>query len=185
MVGAGRLETIHEAAKAEGRVVLYSSLNLDDVKDLFPLFEARFPGVKIQHIRATGERLLERIVAEARAGGVRADVFETSGFEVYRAMNQGLIEPFCPPNLQELNPGLYDSGCHWIGVRTNHDIIAWSTNLVSRAALADLAGRYTLHPKVTSAPYTVPSAFKAYASRPEHAQALAMRQRQWDQLFGR
>lgn len=318
MVGAGRLETLHEAAKAEGRVVLYSSLNLDDVKDLFPLFEARFPGVKIQHIRATGERLLERIVAEARAGGVRADVFETSGFEVYGAMNQGLIEPFCPPNLQELNPGLYDSGCHWIGVRTNHDVIAWNTNLVSRAdapssyedmgdprwkgrilmeaddvemfnallsndaygeergmelfrriaandprlhaghietadllaaghgavfvgayahrieqlkangapvewmktegvlymqavakvkggpnpnagklflswlvsvegqqALADLAGRYTLHPKVTSAPYAVPSAFKAYASRPEHAQALAMRQRQWDQLFGR
>jgi iron(III) transport system substrate-binding protein len=298
-------------------VVLYSSLNLDDVKDVFPRFEAQFPGIKIHHVRATGERLLDRLVNESVDGHVRADVLETSGFEVYRAIKKGLIESYCPPNVAELDPQLYDSGCQWIGVRTNHDVIAWNTSLVApheaptsyqdlrdprwkgkiimdssdvemfaallsdeaygaergmelfrdiaanepqlnggrgeaaemlaagrgavlvgayahrieqlkasgapvewmktegvlymqavakvkdgpnpnagklfltwlvsidgQEALADLAGRYTLHPKVTRAPYAVPDGFKAYASRPEGGEVLPTRQRQWRQLFG-
>ena len=124
------MEELYAAARPEGKVLIYSSLNLDDVAELFPLFESRFPGVKIEHTRATGERLLQRLVTEVRGGSVLADVFETNGFEIYNAAKEELTEPFCPANIADLNPNLYEKDCMWIGTRTNHDIVAWNTNLV-------------------------------------------------------
>lgn len=123
--------------------MLYSSLNLDDVKDLFPIFESRFPGIQIEHVRANGEQLARRLIGESRRGSMAADLLETNGFEIYRAIKEGLADPFCPPNISDLNPQLYDRECRWIGTRTNHDVVAWNTRLVTPAdaprSYADLA----------------------------------------------
>ena len=62
--------------------------------------------------------------------------------------------------------------------------VSWLVSVEGQEALVDLAGRYALHPKVTRAPYAVPSGFKEYASRPEYAESLGVRQRQWQELFG-
>src|SRR5437762_11952933 len=48
---------LYEAAKSEGKVALYSSMNTDDAKKVFPAFEAKFPGVKVEHTRASRELL--------------------------------------------------------------------------------------------------------------------------------
>src|SRR5207249_11038373 len=55
---------LYEAAKSEGKVAIYSSMNTDDAKKVFPVFEAKFPGVKVEHTRASGEVLTTKRVTE-------------------------------------------------------------------------------------------------------------------------
>src|ERR1700742_4931918 len=53
-----------EAAKKEGKVVLYSSMDLPVGEKLGKAFEAAFPGVQIEIERSGSERLFQRIAQE-------------------------------------------------------------------------------------------------------------------------
>ena len=67
---------LYEAAKTEKEVQIYSSMNADDGKKVFPKFEEKFPGVKVVHTRASGEVLTTRVVTEKKAGQDLFDLVE-------------------------------------------------------------------------------------------------------------
>src|SRR2546427_11687242 len=73
---------LYELAKPDGTVAIYSSMNNDDAKKGFPLFEQKFPGAKGQHTRASGEDLVNKLVTEKRAGQDLMDLVEANLFEV-------------------------------------------------------------------------------------------------------
>ena len=50
-----------EAAKKEGKVVLYSSMDLPVGEKLGKAFEAAYPGISVQIERSGSERLFQRI----------------------------------------------------------------------------------------------------------------------------
>src|SRR6267378_2115161 len=83
---------LYEAAKAEGKVAIYSSMNTDDAKKVFPVFEQKFAGVKVQHTRASGEDLTTKIVTEKRGGQNIMDVMESNLFEVGFIIDQGYTQ---------------------------------------------------------------------------------------------
>src|SRR3981081_2000470 len=60
-----------EAAKKEGKVVLYSSMDLPVGEKLGKAFEAQYPGIQMQIERSGSERLFQRIGQEF-ASGIRA-----------------------------------------------------------------------------------------------------------------
>src|SRR2546425_1197250 len=64
---AQAMTRLYELAKAEGTVAIYSSMNNDDAKKVFPLFEQKFPGLKVQHTRASGEDLVTKVVTGKNA----------------------------------------------------------------------------------------------------------------------
>ena len=70
--------TLEESAKAEGEVVLYSSLNNEQIVTLVDAFKKKYPAIKPSFYRATSERVLQRAITEARAGRFAVDVV-TSG----------------------------------------------------------------------------------------------------------
>src|ERR1700744_713934 len=53
-----------DAAKKEGTVVLYSSMDLPVGEKLGKAFEAAYPGIKIQIERSGSERLFQRVAQE-------------------------------------------------------------------------------------------------------------------------
>src|SRR5438874_27516 len=62
---------LYELAKTEGTVAIYSSMNTDDAKKVFPVFEQKFAGVKVQHTRASGEDpALRKILGDTEAQNV-------------------------------------------------------------------------------------------------------------------
>src|SRR4026209_413683 len=74
---AGKVESIdalYSSAKAEGRVVIYAAASTRTEEIVFPAFEKRFPGIKVNHVNATAAKLVARAIAEARGGKVIADV---------------------------------------------------------------------------------------------------------------
>jgi hypothetical protein len=60
------LDELHQKAKKEGgKLTIYAALSARSMEVILPAFMKRFPGVTIDHIDATADKLLARIVAEA------------------------------------------------------------------------------------------------------------------------
>src|SRR5512139_3505666 len=66
-----------EAAKKEGKLVWYTSTNVTESKPLLDDFEKAY-GIRGEIFRASGEKTLNRIVTEGRAGRWDYDVVTIS-----------------------------------------------------------------------------------------------------------
>lgn len=121
---------LYEAAKAEGTVSLYSSMNLDDAKVILPEFEKAFPGIKVQHIRATGEELQQRLTTEIKGGKVLADVYDTNTAQVFPVVQDGLLEPYPIPASQDIPANFRDEQGRWTTERVTTVMLAYNTDLV-------------------------------------------------------
>ena len=60
-------DTLIDAAKREGEVVYYASMNLSEANAVIGEFERRYPFIKVKLQRTGSEKLLTRVLTEARA----------------------------------------------------------------------------------------------------------------------
>src|SRR5271170_4099135 len=83
-----------EAARKEGQVVWYTTLIVNQaIRPLQDAFEKKYPGVKLQYSRADDAPTALKILSEARAGRVQADVFD-SLYSMIAIQRAGLIAPY-------------------------------------------------------------------------------------------
>ena len=75
-VWAQSLDELHKAAAKEGALNFYATLAQINAEIVLPTFEKRFPGIKINHVDATSDKLVARAVSEARGGKTLADVLQ-------------------------------------------------------------------------------------------------------------
>jgi len=68
---------ILEAAKREGKVTIFGSIQDDVMRDMLNSFEKKYPGVKPIYWRASTTAVMDRAMAEFRTGRVTWDVFFT------------------------------------------------------------------------------------------------------------
>ena len=113
---------LYEAAKTEGSVAIYSSMNTDDAAKVFPLFQAKFPGVKVVHTRASGEVLTTRVVTEKKAGQDLFDVVESNLFEVGFIIEQGYTQKYVVANAGDYPAEVKGPAGEFIAARLNNDI---------------------------------------------------------------
>jgi iron(III) transport system substrate-binding protein len=111
---------------------MYTSLNL---KDSVPITEAfkKKTGVDVQLWRASSEKVLQRAVAEARAGRFACDILETNGPEMEAMYRERLLEEFYSPHFADLPEGAFPKHRHYVADRFNFFTIAYNTNLVKPA----------------------------------------------------
>ena len=122
-------------AKAEGTVVLYTSLAQDDaayVVDKFSKSTAN-PGVKVTINRKSSEKLLQQFITEAKAGQVIADVLETGGLDFAQAIKLGYITEFKPPAATTYPAEFKDAAGMWTAGRLGIETIGYNTTLVKAA----------------------------------------------------
>lgn len=133
-VKPGELDQVTiDKAKAEGKVVLYTSLNEDDAKFVITEFNKAFPEVKVTLNRKSSEKLVAQFITEAKAGKVIADVLETGGLDLAGPIKEGLIAEFRPPAAATFPDNLKDPKGLWTAARLGIETIAWNTNLVKAA----------------------------------------------------
>src|SRR5678815_4379100 len=66
---AQSLDELHKAALKEGGTLnFYATLAQINAEKILPVFEKRFPGIKVNHVDATSDKLVARAVTEARGG---------------------------------------------------------------------------------------------------------------------
>jgi iron(III) transport system substrate-binding protein len=94
--GADREQRLVSAAKHEGVVSLYTSMQTPDSLPLAQAFEKKY-GVKVSLWRASGEKLVQRALTEARGGRFDVDVMETDGAQMEILYREKQLAPFHSP----------------------------------------------------------------------------------------
>jgi iron(III) transport system substrate-binding protein len=118
-----------EAAKKEGKLVWYTSTNVTESKPLLDDFEKQYPFIRGEIFRASGEKTLNRIVTEARAGRSDFDIVTIS--EVDALVEVKLLAPYRSPEAAGYIPELKDPNGYWTAVYINYTTIGYNPKLVS------------------------------------------------------
>ena len=144
--GSDRLKRLEEGASREGTLNLYTSMTAATVAKVKADFERRYPRVKINLWRASSETVLQRSVAEARAGRHTLDVLETNGPEMEAAQREKLLTPVTSPHFRDLVAQALMPHREWVATRLNLFVQCFNTNLVKRE---DLPQSFSdlLHPR--------------------------------------
>ena len=143
--GADREKKLIENAKKEGKVVIYTSLNLKDSVPITEAFEKKY-GIKTVLWRASSEKVIQRSLTETRANRYSADVYETNGPEMEILHREKLLADFYSPGIKDIPPETIPAHRQWIPDRFNFFTIAYNTNLVKPE---DVPNTYEdlLHPR--------------------------------------
>lgn len=123
--------TLLAAAKKEGKVAFYSSINEQEGLPLLKIFEEA-TGIQTEYIRNSDSGLLSRILVEARAGKQSWDVIQTTAVN---KMPQELLASFEVPQARFLEPNAIDPAKRWYGVYANYNAPAYNTNKIKREDL--------------------------------------------------
>jgi iron(III) transport system substrate-binding protein len=138
------------AAKKEGKVVWYSSVDLLVSEKIGKAFEAKFPGVAVRVERSGAERVFQRIGQEYASHIHAVDVVNSSDaahFIVWK--RDGLLAPYVPEDVAKHYAAEYkDPDGMFATWRAWLSIIAYNTDLV-KAADAPKSFADLLEPKWT------------------------------------
>ena len=131
---AAQTESIDElykkALSEEGVLNCYCSLAQINAEKIYPLFEKRFPGIRINHVDATSDKLSARAITEARGGRTLADVVEFGLEDINKIHAQGLILEKAPPEAAEYPANL--KGTFWTANNLIFFVGAWNTEKVKK-----------------------------------------------------
>jgi iron(III) transport system substrate-binding protein len=106
-------------AKAEGRVVWYTSTPIEEAQKIAELFRAQ-TGISVELFRSGGSQILSRFQQEINAGRVAVDVLTHSDPAAARAMTKkGLFVPFRPRNFEHIPDAAKAADGSFIGQRLN------------------------------------------------------------------
>jgi iron(III) transport system substrate-binding protein len=124
-----------EAAKKEGKVVYYTSIDLPVAERIAKAFEAKYPGIAVRVERTGAERVFQRIGQEYASRIHAVDVVNSSDaahFVVWK--REGLLEPYVPEDVAQYYPeeqkdpdGTFASFRAWVCV------IGYNTGMVQAA----------------------------------------------------
>ena len=123
-------ELYKKAVKEEGVVNCYCSLAQINAEKIYPVFEKRFPGIKINHVDATSDKLSARAITEARGGRVIADVVEFGLEDINKIREQGLLLDRAVPESVDYPSDL--KGSYWVANNLIFFVGAWNTDKVKK-----------------------------------------------------
>src|ERR1700759_307649 len=116
------------AAKAEGKLVLYTANFAEVEQDVIKEFNKRFPEIKVEMVRAPGGQLITRVKTEAAAGKLIADVVDHSDRALMQPL-EDLFQDYAPPNAADYDPAALISPKFWPRATVAWSI-AYNTELV-------------------------------------------------------
>src|SRR5689334_9098564 len=132
--GADRDARLVERAKAEGSVVLYTSLAPTESRPLAEAFEKKY-GVKVELWRALSDKVVQRVISEAQANRHAVDVVETNGPEMEAIAQEKLLADVHSPHLADLPGEAAAPGRTWYPDRLNFFVVGYNTEKVKRSEI--------------------------------------------------
>ncbi len=123
------------AARKEGKVIYYTSIDLPIAERIAKSFEAKFPGISVRVERTGAERVFQRIGQEYASRIHAVDAVNSSDaahFVVWR--REGILEPFVPEDVAKYYaPEHKDADGLFAAFRVGLSVIGYNTLLVKAA----------------------------------------------------
>jgi iron(III) transport system substrate-binding protein len=130
--GQDREQRLVSGAKKERTVSLYTSMQLPDSQPLTQAFEKKY-GIKVTLWRASGEKIVQRALAEARAGRFDADVIETDGAQMEILYREKQFAPFYSPSAADIPANIVPAHKSYVPTRLSLYVLVYNTQLVRPA----------------------------------------------------
>jgi iron(III) transport system substrate-binding protein len=124
-----RMARLAADAKKEGSLGLYTSRVADDTTPVTDAFTKKY-GIAVQVWRASNQDVIQRAVAESRAGRCPADVISSGTPALEPLYREQLLQPIKSPTTSDLMPQALRPHGAWVGISVNIISGAYNTNLV-------------------------------------------------------
>jgi iron(III) transport system substrate-binding protein len=143
---ANKLDKLIDGARKEGRLVLYTGMDAEEANLFTKEFAKKYPFVKADVFRSSGEKVQARFLVEHRANTHSADIFQTSIVQVYQLKNSGLLARYVSEEAAAYAEGFKDPQGHWTAFYQIPYVIGYNTRQV---AAKDVPASYEdlLHPR--------------------------------------
>src|SRR3954468_14028999 len=116
--GADRDQRLLEAARKEGTLTFYTSMQTPESGPLSQAFEKKY-GIKIQLWRAGSEQVVQRAITEARGGRNAMDFVETNAPEIEALGREQVVAEFFTPYAGDLPDWAVPAHHRWYSDRAN------------------------------------------------------------------
>jgi iron(III) transport system substrate-binding protein len=127
-----RQKTLLERAKAEGEVSFYSSLQAQQIDPFIQLFRKRYPSIKVNPYRVSGNRQVIKIQTEMNAGNHLFDVTNGSSEQASALKKIGAIDPYLSPQRDFYNAANKDKEGYFTSLYVIPIVLGYNNNLVKR-----------------------------------------------------
>jgi iron(III) transport system substrate-binding protein len=127
-----RQKTLIEKAKTEGEVAFYSSLQAQQIDPFIRVFQKRYPFVKVNPYRVSGNRQVIKIQTEMNAGNHLFDVTNGSSEQASAIKKVGAIDPYQSPQRDFFIAPNKDKEGFFTSLYVIPMVLGYNTNLVKR-----------------------------------------------------
>jgi iron(III) transport system substrate-binding protein len=127
--GPDRTQRLIEGAKKEGAVTYYTSLVAQDTTPLVEAFKKKY-GIEPQFWRGSTEAIVQRALAESRAGRCPADAYLSGPPAVEPLRREHMLIPVKSPLIAQVMPQALQPHGEYTGVFFNIFAAAYNTTLV-------------------------------------------------------
>jgi iron(III) transport system substrate-binding protein len=124
--GAALPASAVDAAKKEGVVVWYATMNTKDLNATANEFMRTHPGIKVQTLRLGSSQLPARVATEQRGGKYNADVISGDEFQVSQLVLAGAFDKYKPTEQGKFLKDTVDPNGYWTNLYQNTTVVAWN-----------------------------------------------------------
>jgi iron(III) transport system substrate-binding protein len=114
------------AAKQEGTVVWYTSIDTRAINAVVQRFGETHPGITIQVLRTGANFIPPRIMTEQAGGKYNADIVNGDMLSINQLVQAGALQPYHSNELTKFVKGSYDPAGYWSSIYNATTVIAWN-----------------------------------------------------------
>ncbi len=116
-----------EQARGEGTVMLYTSLDTKILDSIIASFTDKY-GIKVEYYRGGAADVTAKVLAEADAGRLQADIVDASDVAALMLMKErGILKPYRSPVAETVPAELRDPDDYWVADRLTQAIVQYNT----------------------------------------------------------
>ena len=131
LAASSEKEKLLEGAKKEGQLVIYTGMDAEEANVFAREFEKKYPSIKTDLFRASGEKVLTKLLTEYRAKTFRADIFQVSVIQTIQFKNEGFLQKYVSPESNFYPDSFKDPEGYWNSFYLLPYAITYNTNAVS------------------------------------------------------
>jgi iron(III) transport system substrate-binding protein len=124
------LSSLVNGAKQEKEVVWYTTTSAGDNQAIVAGFTKKYPFLKVQVLRSTGEKLRQRVLTETAAGQYFSDVLSVSSMEMGLLKSRNLLQPYDPPEAEGYPANAKDKDKSFTAIYARNFVMGYNTAMI-------------------------------------------------------
>ncbi len=124
--------SVLDAAKKEGKVVIYTSLNTEEFDPILKVFNKTYADIKVEYYRGNSEDVRVKALNEYRANTFLVDILETVDVDMAQLFSAGVLGQYKSPELKNYPASVADPDGYYASARLNLIVVGYNSNLVKK-----------------------------------------------------